>query len=63
MTRRGERRSDEFGHHEDFSYQDKRGSWREMEHVTSKRLQGEHGRRGPVIFVAQEGRALLRAPN
>ncbi|CAK0904441.1 unnamed protein product [Prorocentrum cordatum] len=33
--------------------------WREVKHVESKRLQGEHGRRGPAIVLATEGHARL----
>ncbi|CAK0910519.1 unnamed protein product, partial [Prorocentrum cordatum] len=34
--------------------------WREVKHVTSKRLQGEHGWRGLAMVLAAEGRAGLR---
>ncbi|CAK0843715.1 unnamed protein product [Prorocentrum cordatum] len=33
--------------------------WLEVKHVKSKRLQGEHGWRGPAIALATEGRARL----
>ncbi|CAK0808101.1 unnamed protein product [Prorocentrum cordatum] len=33
--------------------------WREVKHVKSKRLQGEHGRRGPAIVLATEGHTRL----
>ncbi|CAK0825490.1 unnamed protein product [Prorocentrum cordatum] len=33
--------------------------WREVKHVKSKRLQGEHGWRGPAIVLATEGHTRL----
>ncbi|CAK0798713.1 unnamed protein product [Prorocentrum cordatum] len=33
--------------------------WREVKHAKSKRLQGEHGWRGPAIVLATEGHARL----
>ncbi|CAK0847195.1 unnamed protein product [Prorocentrum cordatum] len=34
--------------------------WREVKHAKSKRLHGEHGRRGLAVVLAAEGRAGLR---